>query len=52
MSVYAVNKFREAVKFCGLIDLGCKGSPFTWSNRRFGPHLAEERLDKFFCCKN
>lgn len=52
MSVYAVNEFREAVKFCSLIDLRCKGSPFTWSNRRFGPHLVEERLDRFFCCKN
>lgn len=51
-SVYVVNEFREAVKFCGLIDLGCKGRPFTWSNRRFGPQLVEERLDMFFCYKN
>lgn len=50
--VSAVNKFREAIKECGLSDLGCKGHPFTWSNRRFGPLLVEERLDRFLCCKN
>lgn len=48
----AVNEFREAIKECRLSDLSCKGRPFTWSNRRFGPHLVEERLDRFLCCKN
>lgn len=41
-SVHAVNKSRKAITFCGLIDLGCKCRPFTWSNKRFGPHLVEE----------
>lgn len=51
-SVYVVNEFKEAVKFCGLIDLRCKGRPFTWSNKRFGPQLVKEKLDMFFCYKN
>lgn len=47
-----IKDFRDAVKFCGLRDLGFKGHPFTWSNRRFGPQLVEERLDRFLCCKD
>lgn len=50
--VSAVNDFREAIRFCGLSDLGCKGYPFTWSNRRFRAHLVEERLDIFLSCEN
>ena len=49
--VSAVNNFRAAVRDCGLSDLGCIGRPFTWSNRTFGPHLVEERLDRFLCCR-
>lgn len=37
--VSVINEFREVVKFCGLRDLGCKGHPSTWYNRRFGPYL-------------
>ena len=51
-SVLAVNEFREALKFCGLNDLGYKGYPYTWSNRRFGSQMVEERLDRFLGCKN
>lgn len=50
-NVNMMLSFREAVQVCNLIDVGCKGYPFTWSNRRFGPHLAEERLDRFFVVK-
>ena len=32
--------------------MGFKGHPFTWSNRRFGPQLVEERLDRFLYCKD
>ena len=49
--VSSINEFREAINVCGLKELGCKGYPFTWSNRRFGPHLVEERLDRFLCRK-
>ena len=47
-----VHEFRQAVRDCRLLDLGLKGYPFTWSNRRFGPQLIEERLDRFFCNQN
>lgn len=32
-----ISEFREALHDCKLIDLGCKGYPFMWSNNRFGP---------------
>lgn len=32
-----VADFREAVNDCSLVDLGCKGYPFMWSNKRYGP---------------
>ncbi|KAH9695348.1 putative reverse transcriptase/RNA-dependent DNA polymerase [Citrus sinensis] len=47
-----VHEFRQAVRDCRLLDLGLKGYPFTWSNRRFGPQMIEERLDRFFCNQN
>lgn len=28
------------------------GYPFTWCNRRFGPQIIEERLDRALCSKN
>ncbi|XP_052292055.1 uncharacterized protein LOC127900840 [Citrus sinensis] len=46
-----VVDFRKAIEDCNLVDAGCTGYPFTWSNRRFGPHLIEERLDRFFYSK-
>lgn len=47
--VTMVNEFREAIRDCDLKDLGSGGYPFTWSNRRFGPHIIEEKLDRFLC---
>lgn len=47
-----VHEFRQVVRDCGLTDLGLNGYPFTQSNRRFGPHLIEKRLDRFFCNQN
>ena len=47
-----VLSFREAIQDCNLVYVDCKGYPFTWSNRRFGPLLVEERLDRFFCSKD
>lgn len=29
--------------------MGFTGNPFTWSNKRFGVDLIEERLDRFLC---
>lgn len=47
-----VVDFREAVQTCNLVDIWYKGSSFTWSNRRYGPHFIEERLDRFLYSKN
>lgn len=32
-----VAELRESVKDCKLVDVGCRGHPFTRSNRHFGP---------------
>ncbi|KAH9742578.1 pentatricopeptide repeat-containing protein [Citrus sinensis] len=46
----SINEFCEAVYGCDLKDLGYNGYPFTWSNRRFGPNLVEERENsKQYC---
>lgn len=34
------------------MDIGCKRYLFTWSNKRYGPHLIDERLDRVLCSKN
>ncbi|KAL5774547.1 hypothetical protein ACOSP7_012104 [Xanthoceras sorbifolium] len=41
----AMADFRDAVNGCGLLDLGFKGSQFTWSNRQDGENFIHERLD-------
>ena len=41
-----ITNFREAIQDSGLVDLGYKGYLFTWSNKRFGPWIVEERLDR------
>ncbi|KAH9717801.1 hypothetical protein KPL71_021975 [Citrus sinensis] len=42
-----VADFKEVINECKLSDIECRGYPFTWSNRRFGPHFVEEKLDRF-----
>lgn len=51
-NVNMVADFRKPIDDCNLVDAGCTCYPFTWSNRRFGPHLIEERLDRFFYSKD
>ena len=36
--------FREALLYCGLVDLGYQGNIFTWTNRR--DDLVQEQLDR------
>lgn len=40
-------EFRVSVNDCNLVDLGCRGYPFTWSNKRFGPILWRKCLIDF-----
>lgn len=47
-----VADFREVVQTFNLVDIGYKGSLFTWSKKRYGLYFIEERLDKFLCSKN
>lgn len=46
-----VAEFRDAVRECKLVNIECRGYPFTWSNRRFGLHFVEEKLNRFFGSK-
>lgn len=47
-----VADFKAAVEECHLTDVECRGYPFTWSNRRFGPYFVEEKLDRFLGTKD
>jgi hypothetical protein len=38
--------FRKCLMDCGLNDLGYKGHPFTWNNRRAGEENIQVRLDR------
>ncbi|XP_026400046.1 uncharacterized protein LOC113295934 [Papaver somniferum] len=40
------NIFSNKIVDLDLIDLGSTGCPFTWSNKRSGPALTEQRLDR------
>lgn len=51
-NIHLVAEFREAVHECNLMDMGYKGYPFTWSNRRYRTQFIEERLDRVLCNKN
>lgn len=41
-----MRSFREVLKNNNLFDLGFKGSPFRFSNRRMGSHEYKARLEK------
>ncbi|CAM8913773.1 unnamed protein product [Rhodiola kirilowii] len=43
---WQMRAFREAITDCGLTDLGFKGSPYTYSNRRLGRNETKARLDR------
>jgi hypothetical protein len=39
--------FHEVIDECGFVDLGFRGSPFTWCNNRRGTSITWLRLDRF-----
>jgi hypothetical protein len=41
-----MEQFRNVLEYCGLSDLGFKGSKFTWSNRHQDGSFMKERLDR------
>ncbi|CAM8934187.1 unnamed protein product [Rhodiola kirilowii] len=43
---WQMNNFKEALGDCGLSDLGFRGFPFTFSNRRVGEKEFRARLDR------
>ena len=47
-----VDAFRAALEFCQLQDLGYKGYPFTWNNRRPGEANTKIRLDRAMANKD
>lgn len=51
-SVNMISEFKEALHDWNLIDLGCKGYPFTWGYGRFGLDFIKERLDRCLCNKD
>ncbi|KAL5863359.1 hypothetical protein ACOSQ3_000873 [Xanthoceras sorbifolium] len=44
----AMDRFREVVDSCNLLDMGFSVSKFTWCNRQFGGNVIWERLDRCF----
>ncbi|XP_057733782.1 uncharacterized protein LOC130948943 [Arachis stenosperma] len=43
----SIETFNCFIDDNSLIDIGMVGRPFTWSNRRRGDELIQERLDRF-----
>lgn len=41
-----IVKFRERWNYCGLMDPGSIGFPFTWIRRRHNVIILQERLDR------
>ena len=41
-----VDEFREVLESCQLQDLGNKGYPFTWNNKRLGEANTKIKLDR------
>jgi hypothetical protein len=43
---WCMEGFRDTVQYCGFVDLGYKGLPYTWDNRREGSQNVKVRLDR------
>ncbi|XP_057986601.1 uncharacterized protein LOC131171150 [Hevea brasiliensis] len=42
-----VQDMIQFINQAALLDLECKGPPFTWYNKQFGENAIQERLDRF-----
>lgn len=42
-----IGEFRKALQDYNLVDIGYRGYPFTWANKRYRSQFIEERLDRF-----
>ncbi|GAA0159784.1 hypothetical protein LIER_16488 [Lithospermum erythrorhizon] len=47
-----MNKFNQVVQDYGMVDLGCKGYPFTWCNNFISPHSTRARRDRALASKD
>lgn len=48
----AMEAFHQALNQCGLKDIGFKGYPYAWRNRRGKDNSMQVRLDRFVCSFN
>ncbi|GAV88798.1 Exo_endo_phos domain-containing protein, partial [Cephalotus follicularis] len=46
---WQIDQFRNALHDCGLVDMRCEGSGFTWNNGRRGLDFISARLDRSVC---
>ncbi|KAL0451816.1 UNVERIFIED_CONTAM: hypothetical protein Slati_1159700 [Sesamum latifolium] len=44
-----IEEFRKCLEDCEMQDMGFKGFPLTWWNRREAPHTVKARLDRACC---
>ena len=44
-----MRAFQEATADCALLDVGWRGVPFTWDNKREGVENIQVRLDRATC---
>ncbi|GAA0174134.1 hypothetical protein LIER_41668 [Lithospermum erythrorhizon] len=49
---WQMNNFNQAVKDCGMFDIGFKGYPYTWSNNFIAPFSTRARLDRALAGKD
>lgn len=42
-----MENFQNILQECELLDMGFSGYLYTWSNKRIGRYLVQERLDRF-----
>ncbi|CAN1798055.1 hypothetical protein LINPERHAP1_LOCUS21548, partial [Linum perenne] len=45
----SMHAFKDFIDSNILIDMGCKGDPFTWSNMQEWSKKIKERLDRALC---